>query len=138
MTATNASLSALVFDAYGTLFDVHSVIRRCEEFWPGKGEAMSRLWRTKQLEYTWLRSLMGRYADFERVTADALGHAAQALVVDLTEAQRVALMQQYRRLELFPMQCPRCGNWRRAGWPFCPTARPTCCRRWSSMPDWRH
>lgn len=106
MNATDAELSAIVFDAYGTLFDVHSVIRRCEEFWPGQGDAISRLWRAKQLEYTWLRSLMGRYADFEHVTGEALAHAAQALGVDLTEAQRAALMQQYRRLDLFPDALP--------------------------------
>jgi 2-haloacid dehalogenase len=55
------SLKALVFDAYGTLFDVHSVIRRCEQLWPGKGERISQLWRSKQLEYSWQRSLMRRY-----------------------------------------------------------------------------
>ena len=55
---------AYVFDAYGTLFDVHSVVACCESFWPGKGVALSQLWRAKQLEYTWLRSLMQRYAPF--------------------------------------------------------------------------
>ena len=57
-------LEALVFDAYGTLYDVHSVARRCEVLFPGKGMALSRLWRAKQLEYTWLRSLMRRYRPF--------------------------------------------------------------------------
>jgi len=52
------SLRALVFDAYGTLFDVHSVIALCEQLWPSKGAALSQLWRAKQLEYTWQRSLM--------------------------------------------------------------------------------
>jgi 2-haloacid dehalogenase len=50
-------LDALVFDAYGTLFDVHSVLRRCEACWPGKGAALSAAWRAKQLEYTWQRGL---------------------------------------------------------------------------------
>ena len=54
-------LKALVFDAYGTLFDVHSVIARCEQLWPGKGALLSQLWRAKQLEYSWLRTLMRRY-----------------------------------------------------------------------------
>jgi len=49
---------ALVFDAYGTLYDVHAVIHRCDEFWPGRGAALSQLWRQRQLEYTWQRSLM--------------------------------------------------------------------------------
>ena len=58
---------ALVFDAYGTLYDVHAVIRRCDEFWPGKGAALSQLWRQKQLEYTWQRSLMRRYLPFSQI-----------------------------------------------------------------------
>ncbi|MBI5920718.1 MAG: HAD-IA family hydrolase, partial [Betaproteobacteria bacterium] len=66
------SIDALVFDAYGTLFDVHSVIARCEQLWPGKGQLASQLWRSKQLEYTWQRSLMQRYENFERVTEDSL------------------------------------------------------------------
>ena len=65
-------ISALVFDAYGTIFDVHSVTRLAESYFPGKGAALSAAWRTKQLEYTWLRSLMGRYEDFNRVTLSAL------------------------------------------------------------------
>ena len=64
--------SALVFDAYGTLFDVHSVQARCDSLWPGKGAQLSQLWRAKQLEYTWLRSLMRRYAPFSQVTGEAL------------------------------------------------------------------
>ena len=54
-------LQAFVFDAYGTLFDVHSVQVRVEAFWPGKGAQLSQLWRSKQLEYTWQRYLMGRW-----------------------------------------------------------------------------
>jgi 2-haloacid dehalogenase len=69
--------SALVFDAYGTLFDVHSVLERCEQFWSGKGAQLSQLWRAKQLEYTWQRSLMGRYETFSRITRDALGSPAR-------------------------------------------------------------
>ena len=68
------SVDALVFDAYGTLFDVQALTAQCEADWPGQGAAVSALWRGTQLEYSWLRSLMGRYADFERVTADALAH----------------------------------------------------------------
>ncbi len=55
------TLQALVYDAYGTLYDVHSVLQRCEGFFPGRGGELSRLWRAKQLEYTWQRSLMQRY-----------------------------------------------------------------------------
>jgi 2-haloacid dehalogenase len=66
---------ALVFDAYGTLYDVHSVIQRCDGFWPGKGQALSQLWRQKQLEYTWQRSLMRRYVPFSQITREALAYA---------------------------------------------------------------
>ena len=79
----SAQIKALVFDAYGTLFDVHSVIRLCDELWPGKGAALSQLWRTKQLEYTWQRSLMQRYAPFSAITREALAYACEALGLEL-------------------------------------------------------
>jgi len=93
---------ALVFDAYGTLFDVHSVIALCEELWPGKGAALSQLWRTKQLEYTWQRSLMRRYQDFGRVTDAALGYACSALGLPLDAERRRRLMDAYGSLATFP------------------------------------
>lgn len=96
------TISALAFDAYGTLFDVHSVIRLCEELWPGKGERLSQLWRTKQLEYTWQRTLMGRYEDFGRVTEAGLRYACDALGLSCGEAQRQRLMDEYLRLATFP------------------------------------
>jgi len=89
---------ALVFDAYGTLFDVHSVIAECERRFPGRGTELSKLWRQKQLEYTWLRSLMARYEDFERITTDALVHATAALGLDLDGDARAALMDAYLHL----------------------------------------
>lgn len=95
-------LKALVFDAYGTLFDVHSVVQRCDELWPGKGAALSQLWRSKQLEYTWLRSLMRRYRDFEGVTADALRHACAALALSADESQLRRLSEAYLSLATFP------------------------------------
>jgi 2-haloacid dehalogenase len=93
---------ALVFDAYGTLFDVHSVARRCETFWPGKGALLSQTWRAKQLEYTWQRSLMRRYRPFSQVTREALAYACQALRLPLDEKRIEALMGEYRVLELYP------------------------------------
>lgn len=96
------SPKALVFDAYGTLFDVHSVVRRCDAFWPGKGTALSQLWRAKQLEYTWQRSLMRRYAPFSQVTREALGYACEALELPLDPANTEALMQEYLRLSAYP------------------------------------
>lgn len=97
---------ALVFDAYGTLYDVHSVIALCERFWPGKGTALSQLWRTKQLEYTWQRSLMRRYTEFSRITAAGLRYACALLGLDLSDAQMAELMQQYLKLSLFPEALP--------------------------------
>jgi 2-haloacid dehalogenase len=95
-------ISALVFDAYGTLFDVHSVTRLAESFFPGKGAALSAAWRTKQLEYTWLRSLMGRYEDFSRVTVSALEWTFESLKIEPEDAQRRALLDEYRKLAMFP------------------------------------
>lgn len=97
---------ALVFDAYGTLYDVHSVIALCDRYWPGKGGAVSRLWRTKQLEYTWLRSLMRRYVPFSSVTEAGLRHACAALNLALNEEQVAALMQQYLHLSPYPDALP--------------------------------
>ena len=94
-------VDALVFDAYGTLYDVHSVVRRCESCFPGKGTQLSQLWRAKQLEYTWLRSLMQRYVPFSQVTRDALAYACAALGLD-ARTHAAALMDEYLRLAPFP------------------------------------
>lgn len=88
----------VVFDAYGTLFDVHSVVGRCDALFPGHGETLSRLWRSKQLEYTWLRSLMQRYEDFERVTFAALRYACRTLSLALDDHAANALLEAYRHL----------------------------------------
>lgn len=95
-------VSALVFDAYGTIFDVHSVTSGAEAMFPGKGAALSAAWRGKQLEYTWLRSLMGRYEDFNRVTAAALDWALESLGLEAGDDARRRLMDEYRRLAVFP------------------------------------
>ena len=97
-----ADPKALVFDAYGTLFDVHSVTRLADSLFAGRGAALSQAWRSKQLEYTWLRSLMGRYDDFNAVTADALDWALDSLGLAAGPAERSALMQAYRSLATFP------------------------------------
>lgn len=96
------ALDALVFDAYGTLFDVHAVSARCEEFWPGQGAALSRLWRQKQLEYSWLRSLMNRYAPFSVVTREALAYSCETLGLALDDARAQALAAAYLQLEPYP------------------------------------
>ncbi|HLX81087.1 MAG TPA: haloacid dehalogenase type II [Burkholderiales bacterium] len=94
--------SALVFDAYGTLFDVHSVLARCDAFWPGRGAQLSQLWRAKQLEYTWQRSLMGRYAPFSQVTEEALLYSCEFLKLEIRKNETRSLMDEYRRLALYP------------------------------------
>ncbi|MEI7645904.1 MAG: haloacid dehalogenase type II [Chloroflexales bacterium] len=94
--------AGIVFDAYGTLLDVASVALACEARWPGHGSALTRLWRARQLEYSWLRSLMGRHADFWQVTGDALDVACAALGLDLAPADRAALLDGYLQLAPFP------------------------------------
>ena len=91
-------LRALVFDAYGTLFDVLSVHTRCESLWPGHGEALAKLWRAKQLEYTWQRSLMQRYAPFSQVTREALEYCCRFLKL---EGNTQALMDEYLNLACY-------------------------------------
>ena len=95
-------ISALVFDAYGTIFDVHSVWRLAESHFPGKGAALSSAWRAKQLEYTWLRTLMGRYEDFSRVTVSSLDWALESLGIEAEDGAKRSLIDEYRRLALFP------------------------------------
>ncbi len=95
-------IKALVFDAYGTLFDVHSVAALGEQLFPGHGAELSGLWRTNQLQYTWLRSLMGRYEDFRKVTEDALVFACMKLGLELSDERRALLMNAYHTLDLFP------------------------------------
>ncbi len=95
-------IEAFAFDAYGTLFDVFSVTALCEELFPGHGDGLARLWRTKQLQYSLLRSLMGRHKDFWLVTEDALVYASKSLRLDLTQAKRGRLMQAYLTLAAFP------------------------------------
>ncbi len=92
---------AFVFDAYGTLLDVHSVIEAGRAV-TADPQALSTLWRQKQLEYTWLRSLMGRYEDFWAVTEAALRFALRRLGIAAAEAQVQALMEAYLSLACFP------------------------------------
>jgi 2-haloacid dehalogenase len=89
---------AFLFDAYGTLFDVHSVVLRGRAGIPGDLQALSQLWRRKQLEYTWLRALMERYEDFWFVTEAALRSAVRELSIEATERHMEQLMQAW----LFP------------------------------------
>jgi 2-haloacid dehalogenase len=100
------SIKALVFDAYGTLFDVLSVTSLCELLFPGSGSALAVTWRTKQLQYSLLRSLMNRYVDFWQITQDGLVYAAAALGLELTVDKRARLMDAYGTLHAFPDVTP--------------------------------
>jgi 2-haloacid dehalogenase len=94
-------IRALVFDAYGTLFDVHSIAATCEQLFPGKGAILSQAWRVKQLEYTWLRNSMQRHTDFNAVTQDALRMACEALALTYTDTALEELNRAYRTLQPF-------------------------------------
>lgn len=96
---------AVLFDAYGTLFDVYSVGLLAEQLFPGNGQALSVLWRDKQIEYSRLLSACNdgaHYQPFWAVTQAALRHAAQRLNLALNEAAESGLMNQYRSLSPFP------------------------------------
>ena len=103
-TTAGLSVDALVFDAYGTLFDVHAVEATAERLFPTHGAALSQLWRAKQLEYTWLQSLMlsvhQHREDFAALTAHALDYAAERLGLPLVAAVRHRLLDAY--LDLTP------------------------------------
>jgi 2-haloacid dehalogenase len=95
------AIRGYVFDAYGTLFDVHSVVEAGRALTPDP-VALSALWRQKQLEYTWLRSLMGRYEDFWAVTEAALRHSVKRLGLAASDADLARLMNAYHTLACFP------------------------------------
>lgn len=96
------TIKGIAFDAYGTLFDVYSVVALAEEIFPGDGKALAELWRDRQIEYTRIRTLCGQYADFWTVTGDALDFTCDRLALDLTPRDRDRLMAQYERLPAFP------------------------------------
>jgi 2-haloacid dehalogenase len=96
-----AKAHAFVFDAYGTLFDVHSVVAALREV-TLDAEAVSLQWRAKQLEYTWLRSLMGRYVDFWAVTDEAMRFALKRFGIKVTPVQHAALLEAYLHLLTYP------------------------------------
>lgn len=96
------AIHACVFDAYGTVFDVHSAVRRHAAEVGAAADAVSQVWRTKQLEYTWVRSLMGRHVDFWACTEDALGFALAAHGLGGRPELAQALLGAYRELALYP------------------------------------
>lgn len=114
MSATTTPFpKAVIFDAYGTLFDVHSVIAAAEQMFPGHGDALSQLWRLKQIEYTQLRTLAApadapgaHYRPFWDITLDALRFATKKLHLTLGRAAEKRLMDEYVCLSAFPDAVP--------------------------------
>lgn len=96
------TIKAVVFDAYGTLYDVQSVSAVTDAAFPGYGELISQIWRMKQLEYTWLRSLMERYEDFSVITRDSLKFTLKTLGLTFDAAVFERIMDKYVHLDLYP------------------------------------
>jgi len=94
------NIKAIIFDAYGTLFDVNSAAEKCKDKIGNKWESFANYWRTTQLEYTWLRSLMNRHRDFWQVTEDSLGKSLKAFKIDIS--MRDELLNLYKTLSTFP------------------------------------
>jgi 2-haloacid dehalogenase len=102
MNTPTAAPRAVLFDAYGTLFDVYSVGLLAEQLFPGHGERLALLWRDKQIEYTRLLTMSGRYRPFWEVTRAGLRFAAARLALALDSTAEERLMNQYRHLSAFP------------------------------------
>ena len=106
--------SVFVFDAYGTLFDVHSAVARHRDEIGAQADRLSDLWRMKQLEYTWTRTLMGAYRDFRALTGEALDFAA-ARCGGIAPATRARLLEAYETLDAFADVKPLLGALRARG-----------------------
>jgi len=94
------NVKAIIFDAYGTLFDVNSAAEKCKDKIGDKWKGFANFWRTTQLEYTWLRSLMKRHKDFWQVTEDSLDKSINAFNID--KSMRNELLDLYKILKTFP------------------------------------
>ena len=94
------NVKAIIFDAYGTLFDVNSAAKKCKEKIGNKWESFANYWRTTQLEYTWLRSLMDRHKDFWQVTEDSLDKSMNTFKIE--SSMRSELLNLYKILSTFP------------------------------------
>lgn len=115
-------IRAVVFDAYGTLFDVYSVTARAEQLFPGKGEALALLWRERQIDYTRLRTMAAPdgalYKPFWALTVDALRYAAERLQLGMDDATEAQLLKEYACLSAFPENLGAVKRLRRAGLPL--------------------
>ncbi|AQQ03891.1 haloacid dehalogenase, type II [Roseibium algicola] len=95
-------VKAVVFDAYGTLYDPQSVATVTDRAYPGYGEMITQVWRIKQLEYTWLRSLMQKYEDFESITSASLRYTLKLLGLPLIDSVFTSILEKYRWLDPYP------------------------------------
>jgi 2-haloacid dehalogenase len=93
---------AVLFDAYGTLFDVHAIAQAAEQMFPGRGEKLALLWRDKQIEYTRLLTMSGRYRSFWDITCAALRYAVRRFELPIDAAGEAQLLAEYRQLPAFP------------------------------------
>jgi 2-haloacid dehalogenase len=96
------TIKAVIFDAYGTLYDIQSVAAITDQAYPGYGELITQIWRIKQLEYTWLRSLMRRYQDFSVITRQSLGYTLDCLGLKHDADVFDSIMDKYVHLDLYP------------------------------------
>ncbi|WP_315832414.1 haloacid dehalogenase type II [Bradyrhizobium prioriisuperbiae] len=96
------TIKAVVFDAYGTLYDIQSVATVTEQAFPGYGDIITQVWRLKQLEYTWLRSLMRRYEDFSVITRESLAFTLRGLGLGYDREAFERIMDKYVQLDLYP------------------------------------
>jgi 2-haloacid dehalogenase len=94
-------MKAIVFDAYGTLLNVNSLDKVLAKYFGDQSVQLSALWRSKQLQYTWLRTLMGRYEPFSKVTMEALDYSCKSLGFAVSEEIRNELHDQYLKLEAY-------------------------------------
>src|SRR5271155_3190226 len=96
------AIKALVFDAYGTLYNVHSVFTKTEELCPGKGDLITQIWRLKQLEYTWLQTSLQDYRDFTFLTHASLEYALRAAGIEPSDSITGPLFDKYLDLDPYP------------------------------------
>jgi 2-haloacid dehalogenase len=96
------TIKAVVFDAYGTLYDIQSVAAVTEEAFSGYGEIITQIWRIKQLEYTWLRSLMRSYRDFSVITRESLAYTLRVLGLEYDSGTFERIIEKYLHLDLYP------------------------------------
>lgn len=112
--ASQSRIKAIGFDGF-TIFDPRPMLAAAKERFPDKGEALGALWRARQFEYSWLRTLTGRYADFRQLTDEALTYAAQTVGITLSDADRAALMRAFLDFKLWPDSAAALTRMRDAG-----------------------